>query len=193
MRGSSLKRVTTRLGSLELTVDIYAFRQRKDAFFRDDPNAPVAGEAFGGLRYFPVSPSYVFLPRVQPFASPEQVELMTSVGDLQPYLRYGQVGFMLGEETRKLTLFQTLGDDASFFLPFRDATNGRESYAAGRYLDVPRLSGNKVRLDFNYAYNPYCAYSERYRCPLPPLENRLTVAVRAGEKTYKVAADVGES
>jgi len=175
-------------------VDIYAFRQRKDAFFRNDPNAPVAGTSFDGLRYFPVSPSYVFLPRVQPFASPEQVELMTSVGDLQAYLRYGLVQFVLGEETRKLTLFQMLGsDDASFFLPFRDATNGRESYAAGRYLDVPHLSGDKVRLDFNYSYNPYCAYSERFRCPLPPPENRLTVAVRAGEKTYKVAADVGES
>ena len=173
-------------------MDIYAFRQRKDEFFRDDPNAPVAGQAFDGLRYFPVSSAYVFLPRVQPFASQDEVELLTSVGDVQAYLRYGAVQVVLGEETCKLTLFKMLGsDNASFFLPFRDATNGRESYEAGRYLDVPRLKGDKVRLDFNYAYNPYCAYSEHYRCPLPPSENRLSVAVRAGEKSYKVAVDTG--
>ncbi len=164
-------------------MDIYTFRQRKDDFFRTDPASPVEG--FAGLRYFPVSPTFVFTPRLEPLTS-EPLELVTSVGDTQTYLRYGRVSFTVAGESCTLTLFVQAGDSGRFFVPFKDATNGRETYPAGRYLDPP-FSEGKVRLDFNTAYNPYCAYSERYRCPLPPAENRLTVAIRAGEKTYRDA------
>ncbi len=77
-----------------------------------------------------------------------------------------------------------------FFLPFKDATSGRETYGAGRYLDSHRpglqqLEGGRFEIDFNYAYNPYCAYNENYRCPLPPAENWLKVPIHAGEKNFK--------
>ena len=164
-------------------MNIYTFRQRKDEFFRTDPASPVEGE-FEGLRYFPVSPSFVFTPELEPFASPERLELVTSVGDVEAYLRYGRVRFKVDGEHCTLTLFTQEDAPEHFFVPFKDATNGRETYGAGRYLDLVLVQG-KIRLDFNTAYNPYCAYSEGYRCPLPPPENRLTVVIRAGEKAYK--------
>ena len=74
------------------------------------------------------------------------------------------------------------------FLPFRDATSGRETYGAGRYLEPAKLAGGRLLVDFNLAYNPYCAYSEEYSCPLPPFENHLKVAIRAGEKAYNKGA-----
>lgn len=79
------------------------------------------------------------------------------------------------------------GDDHGheMFLPFADATSGEGTYAAGRYLDVQRAHGGSLLVDFNHAYNPYCAYNESWSCPLTPFENRLTVPVRAGEKDFK--------
>jgi uncharacterized protein (DUF1684 family) len=70
------------------------------------------------------------------------------------------------------------------FLPFGDATNGTQTYAGGRYVDLRELSDGRLRLDFNRAYNPYCAYNARWVCPLPPAQNRMAVAVRAGERSY---------
>ncbi|CAN5907077.1 DUF1684 domain-containing protein [soil metagenome] len=170
---------------------IYTFRQRKDDFFKTDPASPTEAADFGGLRYFPVAPALTFTLKLEPFAAPERLELVTSVGDVQPYLRYGRVRFTVGGESCTLTLFIPEADGEAlsehFFVPFKDATNGRETYGVGRYVEPVRLGdGNKVQLDFNTAYNPYCAYSESYRCPLPPAENRLGVAIRAGEKAYKV-------
>lgn len=167
-------------------MDIYSFRQKKDAFFANDPHSPVEG-AFTGLRYFPVSPKFIVSPQVETFAESETVDLVTSVGDAESYLRFGIATFVLENEEQRLTLFLPANGGERLFIPFRDTTSGSETYGAGRYLDVPLK--DKIRLDFNYAYNPYCSYSDRYRCPLPPKENKLTVAVRAGEKQYKKEAN----
>lgn len=75
-------------------------------------------------------------------------------------------------------------DGDGYFLPFMDATTGEESYSDGRYLDLPSTDDGRLVVDFNYAYNPYCAYNANWSCPIPPSENRLTVAITAGEKTY---------
>jgi len=83
-----------------------------------------------------------------------------------------------------LTLFKDL-HGAELFLPFADATSGHETYSAGRYIDPHMLPDGRVEVDFNYAYNPYCAYNERWSCPLTPAENRIKVEVRAGEKNFE--------
>ena len=163
-------------------MDIYTYRQKKDEFFANDPHSPVEG-TFAGLRYFPVSPKFIVAPDVERFAEPKTAELITSVGDVEPYIRFGVARLVLEDEEQSLSIFLSEHGGDRLFIPFKDVTSGRETYGAGRYLDVP-LS-DKIRLDFNYAYNPYCSYSERYRCPLPPRENKLTVAVRAGEKKYE--------
>lgn len=110
----------------------------------------------------------------------DTITLDTSTGETRVFRRAGFLNFPVDGKPAKLTLFV---DSNGYFLPFRDATSGTETYGAGRYLE-PEESGGKIRVDFNYAYNPYCAYSEHFSCPLPPRENWLTVAIRAGEKVY---------
>ena len=160
------------------------FRAEKDAYFRESPDSPVQDTGFSGLRYYPESEAYVVTPLLERFGGREVVLLQTSSGDEQPYFRAARATFELGAQPCALTLFQPTfeTDSGRFFVPFKDATSGRETYGAGRYLEAGLLSDGRVRLDFNYAYHPFCAYSERYRCPLPPAENRLTVPVYAGEK-----------
>lgn len=162
------------------------FRAEKDEFFRDHPHSPVAGapSKFTGLSYFPEAAAYRLEAEVEPFAEAEEVDLLTSVGDMQRYLRFGLARFELEGRELSLTLFKPLGSDghaAGLFVPFKDGTNGRETYGAGRYLETGPLVNERLLLDFNYAYNPFCAYSERYRCPLPPFENHLNADIRAGE------------
>lgn len=164
--------------------DLERFRAEKDAYFRDDPDSPVGGEAFAGLAYYPESDGYAVSAPFEPFAERVVVYLTTSVGDAQPYVRAGRASFELGGQACTLALFRPTfeTENSRFFVPFTDATSGTETYGAGRYLEAPLLPGGRVLLDFNYAYHPFCAYTDRYRCPLPPAENRLPVPICAGEK-----------
>lgn len=164
--------------------ELRRFRAAKDAYLREDPDSPVYGAAFGGLAYYPESDAYKVAAPFEPPAGREVVYLTTSVGDEQPYVRAGRAAFELAGRVCTLTLFRPTfeTENARLFVPFTDLTSGTETYGAGRYLEAPLLLGDQVLLDFNYAYSPFCAYTDRYRCPLPPAENRLPVAVRAGEK-----------
>ena len=93
-----------------------------------------------------------------------------------------KIAFEVDAERAELTIFKDLDGD-ELFLPFADATSGKETYPSGRYLEVHELPDGRVVADFNYAYNPYCAYNEQWTCPIPPAENRLPVAIRAGERS----------
>lgn len=162
------------------------FRRAKDHMFAHDPESPIPiaeREHFGGLSYFPPDAAFVIKGQVEPPAESSDLRMSTSTGDEVTYHRVGAVQFSVEGTTVKLTLFGAEGE-RDLFVPFRDATSGKETYGAGRYLEVPPAVDGRVELDFNYAYNPYCAYSEMYSCPLPPLENWLTVPIRAGEKLY---------
>jgi uncharacterized protein (DUF1684 family) len=167
--------------------DLQEHRDQKDAYFASSRQSPIEDKDFGGLNYYPENPALVFTARLEPSGEREVLELQTSTGDVQPYVRYGRVRFTHEGQEHTLTLFAAAYDAEPdrLFLPFKDATNGTETYGAGRYLEVPLGTGDTVTLDFNYAYNPFCAYSDRWRCPLPPFENHLTMPIRAGEKVYK--------
>jgi uncharacterized protein (DUF1684 family) len=161
------------------------FRKRKDHFIAHDQQSPLTGEQqenFQGLKYYPEDPALRLEIEVEPFAEQQQVQMQTSTGDLRTYARYGRFSFEVDGETAELTLF---GSPHGYFLPFVDANAGSETYGAGRYLDPEQLPNGKFLIDFNLAYNPYCAYNENYSCPLPPAENRLKVAIEAGEKNFK--------
>ena len=170
-----------------MTDALTRFRAQKDQFFRDGPDAPVDAATFSGLRYYPPSAAHVLRAGLEPLER-KVVMLTTSTGDAQPYFRAGRAAFELMGQPLALTLYTPTYETAAetgvarFFIPFRDATSGTETYGAGRYLEAGLLPDGHVLLDFNYAYSPFCAYSERYRCPLPPAENRLLVPVHAGEK-----------
>ncbi len=165
--------------------EVLLFRQQKAAFFRRDAHAPLQGEAIDNIDYFPPSADFIFTASLKKLSASQRVWLATSTGDSEPYVRYALAVFMREDSNHSLTLYAPEGahDFERLFLPFTDETSANESYASGRYLEVSP-DETSVKLDFNYAYNPYCAYSDRFRCPLPPVENRLTFAVRAGEKMF---------
>lgn len=165
--------------------ELHHLRQHKDESFRHDPHSPVPAEqreAFAGLRYFPLNRDLVFDLPVEP-ADGSSLEIPTSDGSSRRYRRAAHVRFHVQGEQAGLVLLSR-EDEAGFFLPFRDATSGKQAYGAGRYLDIAPADGAQVHVDFNLAYNPYCAYNEAFSCPLPPPENWLRVPIRAGEAMY---------
>ena len=164
------------------------FRAEKDDFFRTSHSSPVSySEAaeFPGLNYFDPDPSLRFEAKLQRYANPESVMVATSKGSRQLFNRVGYFDLTIAGSPVRTHAYQSAErDDPNLFVPFRDATSGKESYGAARYLDLPVEHNDEYVVDFNYAYNPYCAYSEDYVCPLPPQENWLKVPIQAGEKKY---------
>jgi uncharacterized protein len=162
------------------------FRADKDNFFREDRNSPLTPEqqrAFQGLRYYPERPDLVFVLHPEPFGRPETIEMQTSTGHIALYTQWARIHFDVDGQPAELTVYRdpTMG---LLFLPFQDANAGVDTYGAGRYLEPQPLEDGRLLVDFNYAYNPYCAYNERWTCPIPPAENHLTVAIEAGEQTW---------
>ena len=170
-------------GSEEEALD--AFRQAKDEFFRTDPYAPLTPEqqtVFEGLSYYPYNAALNLRRPLDRDVSDEPVTMDTSTGDRREYRRAGKIRFEVEGEPAELTIYE--GPEGDLFLPLRDATSGKETYGAGRYLEPEWLDEDSVEADFNLLYNPYCAYNDAYSCPLPPLENWLQVPIEAGEKKF---------
>ena len=162
--------------------DLVDFRADKDAFFKTQPESPLTAQQrglFKGLSYYEPDEALDLTVTVTPFAQPETVQIQTTTGDVQTYRRYGEFTFEVAGTTARLTIFAS---PHGFFLPFVDTNAGVETYPAGRYLEPEFLSENRFRVNFNLAYNPFCAYSDAWSCPITPPENRLKVAIRAGEK-----------
>ncbi len=159
-------------------------RKQKDDFFGSSPDSPVDDRSgFKGLDYYDEEPSLALELEIEP-GDGSEVRVQTSDGQERIYTRDATVSFDMQGEEVSLTLYGT-GHAHGYFLPFRDATSGKETYGAGRYLDVEPAKQGKVKIDFNLAYNPFCAYNDAYSCPLPPGENWLQVPIRAGEKDYR--------
>jgi uncharacterized protein len=171
------------------------FRAEKDEFFRQHPRSPLTPEQrskFEGLAYYPENDALLIRETLQREGVDldEAIVMQTTTGGTQSYRRAGVVRFSVAGVPAQVTLF-TSSDAPELFLPFRDATSGRETYGAGRYLEVepPGLDQLAV-VDLNYAYNPYCAYNPDWSCPIPPGENWLAVPIRAGEKSFPGAYEV---
>jgi uncharacterized protein len=159
-------------------------RVEKDHFFARHEQSPlttVQKRNFSGLPYFPEDASLRLEVEIDIFQKLEVVNIQTTKGDLQAYQRYGRFKFTVEGETAQLTIFKS---EHGYFLPFIDTLAGKETYPAGRYLEPEKLPGGKFLVDFNEAYNPYCAYNEQWSCPITPAENRLKVAIRAGERIF---------
>ncbi|HHN74866.1 MAG TPA: DUF1684 domain-containing protein [Acidobacteria bacterium] len=148
-----------------------------------DPEAP-ARRAFSGLEYFPIDPRWKVLARWVPFEQPREVRVANVIGQVTETRVGGRVEFDFDGRTYSLL---PLVDDPfteDLFFVFADATNGEQTYHAGRFLTADPIRDGRVELDFNRAYNPPCAFTRFATCPLPPADNRLKVAVEAGEKAY---------
>ncbi len=158
----------------------------RDSLFRSpqSPLSPPERAAFAGLPYFAYDSTLAVPAALVPAVSTDTVSFPTSTGELRPMVRAGQLVFTAGGVERRLVAYTQVGPDATgeLFVPFRDATSGGETYGGGRYLDLPVAPLGRYALDFNRAYHPYCVYSDAYSCPLPPAENTMALAVRAGER-----------
>ncbi|MCI0556250.1 MAG: DUF1684 domain-containing protein [Anaerolineae bacterium] len=160
------------------------FRTEKDSFFALHNQSPLTHEqrrSFRGLNYFPENKSLRLEVQVERFADQSEIQIPPSTGDVQRYWRYGRFRFQVDGQEAELTIYKAPN---GFFLPFVDNLAGKETYPAGRYLEIESLGKDRFLVDFNLAYNPYCAYNEQWSCPLTPQENRLDVPIRAGEKIF---------
>ena len=165
--------------------ELAEMREEKDQFFRESHHSPLLPEQkveFEGLNYFPEESELRLEVEVEQFPEQETIQIQTNTGDFQSYRRYGRFKFEVDGEQAELTVYE---NEHGYFLPFADSLAGSETYGAGRYLEPTRLADGKFEVDFNLAYNPYCAYNEMWSCPLTPPENRLKVPVRAGEMVYE--------
>lgn len=161
-------------------------RTAKDNMLRTSAESPVpAGKRSEilPLEYYPPDEGYRVPAGLQEESRGQAVEMLTSTGQRRHMRVLGTLRFTLKGQPLQLTAFAEEGtSDDRMFVPFTDATTGTETYGAGRYLDLARSPTGIYAIDFNTAYNPYCAYNEDYDCPVPPSANRLTVLIRAGEK-----------
>ena len=170
----------------EQTLDL---RARKDSMFRSSDDSPIPADkrtTFTGLSYFEIKPEYhvsSFL-NVDRTGPPMIITLQTSTNVPRQMRKVGTLGFTLNETGYKLTAFADVEDPGMkrLFVPFGDLTNNKDTYGGGRYLDLDRTATGYYDLDFNRAYHPYCVYNTTYECPVPPRENRLAIAIPAGEK-----------
>ncbi|AIZ63209.1 hypothetical protein PK28_05025 [Hymenobacter sp. DG25B] len=165
-------------------------RQEKNAGFRRAANSPLdqkQRDGFDSLRYFAPDRAYRVEAQLERFAKQDTVLMPLTDGKADKYLRWGRAAFEVNQQPQQLTLFlKADGQDSTLFIPFTDKTNGFSSYGGGRYLDaaLPGKDSKEIELDFNQAYNPFCAYNNGYACPVPPADNRLAVEIRAGEQDF---------
>jgi len=168
-----------------------AERQEKDRFFALHPQSPIPSDGrggFAGLRYFPPDPGYRFELELQRHDDPDTVTVEDTSGKIREMIRVGEFCFTVQGKDCKLQAYQRDPLEERLFVPFRDQTSGQETCGAGRYLDLEpekNLTADGTWIvDFNTAYNPWCAYSQNYVCPFVLPENWLEVPIRAGEKGY---------
>lgn len=165
--------------------DLQAFRQEKDDFFHSDPSSPLTPDqqqTFSGLRYYPEDPALRLVVDVERLSPPTTIQVQTSTGDVRDYQRFGRFRFEVEGRPAQLTI---LRNELGYFLPFVDALAGTETYGAGRYLEPAERPDGRFEVDFNLAYNPYCAYNENWSCPITPGENRIKIPIRAGEMVFE--------
>jgi uncharacterized protein (DUF1684 family) len=163
-----------------------AWREGRDQQFRreKDPIPANKRDALLPLRYYPPDPAYAVAAALRLGQERPVVLMPTSTGTIRRYERVGVLEFTFQGQSLSLGAFIEAGtkEIEGLFVPFVDATSGKETYPAGRYLDIPPTTTGLYEIDFNRAYNPYCAYNATYECPYPPASNRLKVEIRAGEK-----------
>ncbi|NIQ39681.1 MAG: DUF1684 domain-containing protein [Proteobacteria bacterium] len=183
--------------STQLKIDrIIAFRKERNEFLKNHPRSPLSKEdrrKFRDLDVFPIDLKYVFAGKIDRYNlnihNPDYYATFpTNKGTNKRYVRYGKFTFELNGKTYRLELYKSILSD-SLFVPFRDKTNGTETYEMGRYIDAEILPGYHTVIDFNMAYSPNCMFNDNFTCPIPPEENSLSVRITAGEKKYKNASE----
>ncbi|MEM9917951.1 MAG: DUF1684 domain-containing protein [Bacteroidota bacterium] len=174
--------------------DVQQFQDKLNKQFSNEDTSPLVLEkvpSFEGLDFFDIDPSYVVKAELVRTPNEKPFQMPTYAGKEKTFKKYGELHFKMKGKKRQLNVYQNLRTIAMplyrdhLFLPFTDLSNGAQSYGGGRYIDLKIPKEKNIILNFNLAYNPYCAYSDRYNCPIPPKENHLAIAVLAGVKAYQ--------
>jgi hypothetical protein len=179
----------------EITLEeqrVLKWRKERDSFFKSHQRSPLLSKDkknFNGLKYYPFDPKYLFSGEIERFNfhinNPKYYAIfLTNKGTNKRYIRYGKFHFQLAGKEYAIEIYKSILSD-TLFIPFKDKTNEKETYEGGRYIDAEILTDYKMVLDFNMAYQPSCAYNEKFVCALPPRENILDIEILAGEKDYK--------
>lgn len=179
-------------------VEINQFRYEQNTYFANPESSPLTEEdvkTFTALDFFEIDEKYKVRAAFERTPDSPIFEMPTTTERLPLYRKYGIARFELNGKQLELSLYQNQQnmDHPEYgnllFLPFNDATNGTTSYGGGRFIDIeiPEENSETIEIDFNKAYNPYCAYNYKYSCPIPPVENQLEVAINAGVKAYEKA------
>lgn len=164
-------------------------RQAKDKDFAESDDSPIPAHvrsSFTGLRYYKPDETFAVEASFEGFSKQDTITMETSTNEPRFAVRVGRFTFDIKGRTNHLVAYRFVGGDAQeLFVPFKDKTSGDETYGGGRYMDLHLDDDTSYTIDFNQAYNPYCAYNGNYSCPLVPDENKLAVAITAGERTWK--------
>lgn len=179
--------------SKRLEADIRDYRKRKDDEFKTSQDSPIAPEirpAFTGLAYYPIDWKYRFEGPVNRYENPQRIIIIATDGEKRDALKYGYIRLDMDDREVRLEVYKLLeaGLEKMLFIPFTDINAGKETYPAGRYIDLEEKPNGRYVIDFNRAYNPSCAYGGNYSCPVTPQENHLKIAIPAGEKILPLAA-----
>ncbi|HEY8402470.1 MAG TPA: DUF1684 domain-containing protein [Cytophagaceae bacterium] len=166
---------------------INEYRRQKDNYFKSAVESPIENKAtFEGLHYFEPNEKYKVNAKITLLNDTVPLTVKKNDGRESNYLKFALATFTIDGKEQQLTLLKNMEEsdkEEALFLPFYDKTNGESTYPGGRYLDlVFNKKSGSITIDFNLAYNPYCVYSYKYSCPLPPPENRLDMKIEAGEK-----------
>lgn len=166
--------------------EIEAQRIEKNHEFKTSDDTPLTEEQkelFTELRYFPVAEKYKVKAELQKNPREQKIKIAITDGTQREYLIFGNAHFHLEGKELDVTVYAPVDkEDDYLFIPFYDETSADQSYGGGRYVEPELIDGGTLEIDFNTAYNPYCAYNHTYRCPIPPQDNNLKVAILAGEK-----------
>jgi len=193
VEGGALCRAEEGRGALDNEKNyVMEWRKDRDQFFKThqrSPLTPAERKRFRGLKYYPFDSQYVFSSQIERYNfhinNPKYyATFLTNKGTNKRYIRYGKLQFRLNGKDYTIEAYKSILSDM-LFIPFKDMTNGKETYEGGRYIDAEILPGYRMMLDFNMAYHPSCAYNEKFICALPPKENMLEIEIKAGEKTFK--------
>lgn len=165
------------------------WRDQKDTYFKTNDDSPILDrENFTGLSYFDPTTEFRAEAKLTLLHDSIPVTMLRTDGKKDSYIKYAIAVFKLQKKEYQLTLFKSSKNptnDHVLFVPFTDKTSGELTYKAGRYMDLEIKEGKPVIIDFNYAYNPFCAYNPRFSCPIPPLSNYLDIEILAGEKPFE--------
>lgn len=165
-------------------------RERREEFFGEDEDSPLSAaeqEEFAGFEHYEIDEDYRFQVPMDEHDDYEEITITTTGGSEDVYYCVGEFTVIIDGEAVTLQAYTEDPEDDELWVPFRDGTSGQETYGAGRFIDLRarthKQDDDTWVLDFNEAYNPVCAYSDGYECPLPPAENWLAVPIEAGEKS----------